>query len=152
MKCEHERSVHLFIDSLLNERETAVAYRCGSSDMFDRGVCLCCRKRRCNAVGYGVSRVRQAGSVQMYTRTRASMPFRGWWTQPAVGLVFAGAVPRWNTPQRRWSTGMFSLSTVYHYQLKIHFSGQVKRSEMEPSLTVSLHGTKGEAEDLELRL
>ncbi|XP_077964593.1 lipoprotein lipase isoform X4 [Gasterosteus aculeatus] len=41
---------------------------------------------------------------------------------------------------------------VYHYQLKIHFSGQVKRSEMEPSLTVSLHGTKGEAEDLELRL
>uniref|UniRef100_G3PBM6 triacylglycerol lipase n=1 Tax=Gasterosteus aculeatus aculeatus TaxID=481459 RepID=G3PBM6_GASAC len=117
VKCEHERSVHLFIDSLLNERETAVAYRCGSSDMFDRGVCLCCRKRRCNAVGYGVSRVRQAGSVQMYTRTRASMPFR-----------------------------------VYHYQLKIHFSGQVKRSEMEPSLTVSLHGTKGEAEDLELRL
>ncbi|KAL6107884.1 uncharacterized protein ACO6RY_18559 [Pungitius sinensis] len=62
-KCEHERSVHLFIDSLLNGREAAVAYRCGSNDMFDRGVCLSCRKGRCNAVGYGVSKVRRARGV-----------------------------------------------------------------------------------------
>lgn len=41
---------------------------------------------------------------------------------------------------------------VYHYQLKIHFSSRVDRSEMEPSLTVSLYGTKGEAENLELKL
>lgn len=41
---------------------------------------------------------------------------------------------------------------VYHYQLKIHFSSKVNRSEMEPSLTVSLYGTKGEAENLELKL
>ncbi|XP_037325001.2 lipoprotein lipase isoform X2 [Pungitius pungitius] len=116
-KCEHERSVHLFIDSLLNGREAAVAYRCGSKDMFDRGVCLSCRKGRCNAVGYGVSKVRRARGVQMYTRTRASMPFR-----------------------------------VYHYQLKIRFSGRSNRSEAEPPLTASLHGTKGEAEHLELKL
>lgn len=42
--------------------------------------------------------------------------------------------------------------TVYHYQLKIHFSSKVNRSEMEPSLTVSLYGTKGEAENLQLKL
>ncbi|KAK5870225.1 hypothetical protein PBY51_024878 [Eleginops maclovinus] len=117
VRCEHERSVHLFIDSLLNEQEAAKAYRCGSPDMFDRGMCLSCRKSRCNAVGYDISKVRKARSVQMYTKTRASMPFR-----------------------------------VYHYQLKIHFSSKVNRSEMEPSLTVSLFGTKGEAENLELKL
>lgn len=47
----------------------------------------------------------------------------------------------------------FSLSRpVYHYQLKIHFSSKVNHSEMEPSLTVSLYGTKGEAANLELKL
>lgn len=46
---------------------------------------------------------------------------------------------------------MLSL-TVYHYQLKIHFSSKVNISEMEPSLTVSLFGTKGEAENLQLKL
>ncbi|KAI4829125.1 hypothetical protein KUCAC02_023187 [Chaenocephalus aceratus] len=117
VKCEHERSVHLFIDSLLNEQDAAKAYRCGSTDMFDRGMCLSCRKSRCTAVGYDISLVRRARSVQMYTKTRASMPFR-----------------------------------VYHYQVKIHFSSKVDRSEMEPSLTVSLFGTRGEAENLELKL
>ncbi|XP_013766585.1 lipoprotein lipase [Pundamilia nyererei] len=117
VKCEHERSVHLFIDSLLNEQEAAMAYRCGSNDMFDRGMCLSCRKSRCNTVGYDISKVRKPRSVQMYTKTRSSMPFR-----------------------------------VYHYQLKIHFSSKVNSSDMEPSLTVSLYGTKGEAENLQLKL
>lgn len=40
---------------------------------------------------------------------------------------------------------------VYHYQLKIYFSSKVNRSDMEPSLTVSLYGTEGEAENLELQ-
>ncbi|XP_037530601.1 lipoprotein lipase [Nematolebias whitei] len=117
VKCEHERSIHLFIDSLLNKQEVAKAYRCGSSDMFNRGMCLSCRKTRCNTVGYDMSKVRRARRVQMYTKTRASMPFK-----------------------------------VYHYQMKIHFSSKVKASEMEPSLTLSLFGTKGEAENLELKL
>lgn len=77
VKCEHERSVHLFIDSLLNERDAARAYRCGSSDAFNRGMCLSCRKSRCNTLGYDISKVRKARDLQMYTRTRASMPFRG---------------------------------------------------------------------------
>ncbi|KAJ8277379.1 hypothetical protein GJAV_G00074530 [Gymnothorax javanicus] len=117
IKCEHERSIHLFIDSLLNEQEASQAYSCASSDMFDRGVCLGCKKNRCNTVGYDVSRVRKARSAKMFTKTRASMPFR-----------------------------------VYHYQLKMHFSSKVNLSEMEPSLTVSLYGTKGDAEELQLNL
>lgn len=117
VRCQHERSVHLFIDSLLNEQEAAKAYRCSSNDMFDRGMCLSCRNSRCNTVGYDISKVRKARNIQMYTKTRASMPFR-----------------------------------VYHYQLKIHFSSKVNSSEMEPSLTISLYGTKGEAENLELKL
>ncbi|XP_076009570.1 lipoprotein lipase [Genypterus blacodes] len=117
VRCEHERSVHLFIDTLLNEQDAPKAYRCGNNDIFDRGMCLSCRKKRCNTVGYDISKVRKARNVQMYTKTRASMPFR-----------------------------------VYHYQLKIHFSSKVNRSEMEPSLTVSLYGTKGDAENLDLKL
>ncbi|XP_015249894.1 PREDICTED: lipoprotein lipase-like isoform X2 [Cyprinodon variegatus] len=117
VKCEHERSIHLFIDSLLNVQEPAKAYQCGSNDMFDRGMCLSCRKGRCNKLGYNASKVRKLRSVQMFTKTRASKPFR-----------------------------------VYLYQVKIHFSGKVKWSEMEPSLTISLYGTRGEAENLELKL
>ncbi|CAJ1060493.1 lipoprotein lipase [Xyrichtys novacula] len=117
VKCEHERSVHLFIDSLLNEQEAGKAYRCSNSNTFNRGLCLSCHKSRCNTVGYDISKVRRPRNVQMFTNTRASMPFR-----------------------------------VYHYQLKIHFLGNINRSEMEPSLTVSLFGTKAEAENLELKL
>uniref|UniRef100_A0A3B4AR93 triacylglycerol lipase n=1 Tax=Periophthalmus magnuspinnatus TaxID=409849 RepID=A0A3B4AR93_9GOBI len=117
VKCEHERSIHLFIDSLLNEKEAARAYRCSSNEVFNRGMCLNCRKSRCNAVGYDTRVVRKPRNVQMYTMTRSSMPFR-----------------------------------VYHYQLKVHFSSKVNHSEMESSLTVSLYGTKGEAENLELKL
>ncbi|XP_030639366.1 lipoprotein lipase [Chanos chanos] len=115
IKCEHERSIHLFIDSLLNEQDASKAYSCGSNDMFNRGMCLSCRKNRCNTVGYDVTKVRKPRSVKMFTKTRSSMPFR-----------------------------------VYHYQLKIHVSSKMNRTEMEPSLSVSLYGTNGEAENLQL--
>lgn len=63
------------------------------------------------------------------------------------GLVRSGPLPGAELPIS------LSLSLpVYHYQLKIHFSSRVDRSEMEPSLTVSLFGTEGEAENLELKL
>uniref|UniRef100_A0A8C2CQP7 PLAT domain-containing protein n=1 Tax=Cyprinus carpio TaxID=7962 RepID=A0A8C2CQP7_CYPCA len=107
----HERSVHLFIDSLLNEGEASRAYICGSNDMFNCGMCLQCHKNRCNTVGYETSKVRKARSIKMFTKTRGSMPFR-----------------------------------VFHYQLKINFLGKLNQLAMEPTLTVSLYGTNGEAE------
>ncbi|KAF7703084.1 lipoprotein lipase [Silurus meridionalis] len=76
IKCEHERSIHLFIDSLLNGAEASKAYSCGSSTMFERGVCLRCPKNHCNNVGYDAKRVHKARSVKMFTKTRASMPFK----------------------------------------------------------------------------
>ncbi|XP_065100834.1 lipoprotein lipase isoform X2 [Paramisgurnus dabryanus] len=117
IKCEHERSVHLFIDSLLNEEDPSRAYSCGSKEMFDRGVCLHCRKNRCSTVGYDVSKARKARSIKMFTKTRASMPFR-----------------------------------VFHYQLKINFHAKTNQSEMDPALVVSLYGTDGEAEDVQLNV
>lgn len=84
IKCEHERSIHLFIDSLLNKQEAGTAYSCGSSEMFDRGMCLKCNKNSCNTIGYDTSKVRKARSVKMFTKTRASMPFKG--TSSATGI------------------------------------------------------------------
>uniref|UniRef100_A0A8C1X9S0 PLAT domain-containing protein n=1 Tax=Cyprinus carpio TaxID=7962 RepID=A0A8C1X9S0_CYPCA len=75
--CEHERSVQLFIDSLLNEGEASRAYICGSNDMFNCGMCLQCHKNRRHIVGYDASKVRKARSIKMFTKTRGSLPFRG---------------------------------------------------------------------------
>uniref|UniRef100_A0A8C1L238 PLAT domain-containing protein n=1 Tax=Cyprinus carpio TaxID=7962 RepID=A0A8C1L238_CYPCA len=76
IRCEHERSVHLFIITLLNEGEASRAYSCGSNDMFNCGMCLQCHKNRCNTVGYDASKVRKARSIKMFTKTRGSMRFR----------------------------------------------------------------------------
>uniref|UniRef100_A0A4W5RW94 Lipase domain-containing protein n=1 Tax=Hucho hucho TaxID=62062 RepID=A0A4W5RW94_9TELE len=75
-RCSHERSIHLFIDSLVNKQEASMAYRCGSNDMFDRGMCLSCRKNHCNTVGYNIRKIRKTRSIKMYTKTKDSMPFR----------------------------------------------------------------------------
>ncbi|XP_043576761.1 lipoprotein lipase-like [Chiloscyllium plagiosum] len=76
IKCQHERAIHLFIDSLLNENSPSVAYRCSNQETFEKGVCLSCRKNRCNKVGYDVRIIRTKRSGRMYLKTGADMPFR----------------------------------------------------------------------------
>ncbi|KAK6314294.1 lipoprotein lipase [Coregonus clupeaformis] len=77
VKCSHERSIHLFIDSLVNAAEhQTMAYRCSSKEAFMKGMCLNCRKNRCNKVGYGVNKVRLPRSAKMYLKTREMMPFK----------------------------------------------------------------------------
>lgn len=77
VKCSHERSIHLFIDSLVNAAEhQTMAYRCSSKEAFMKGMCLNCRKNRCNKVGYGVNKVRLPRSTKMYLKTREMMPFK----------------------------------------------------------------------------
>ena len=79
IKCSHERSIHLYIDSLVNMNQQSMAFRCSSKDAFNKGMCLSCRKNRCNKLGYNVNKVRSTRSTKMYLKTRDMMPYKGMW-------------------------------------------------------------------------
>nr|XP_021152479.1 endothelial lipase [Columba livia] len=76
VKCEHERSVHLFVDSLVNQDKQSFAFQCTDSSRFKKGICLSCRKNRCNGIGYNARKTRNRRNSKMYLKTRADMPFK----------------------------------------------------------------------------
>uniref|UniRef100_A0A671FH79 Lipase G, endothelial type n=1 Tax=Rhinolophus ferrumequinum TaxID=59479 RepID=A0A671FH79_RHIFE len=76
MKCEHERAVHLFVDSLMNQDKPSFAFQCTDSNRFKKGICLSCRNNRCNSIGYNAKKTRKKRNSKMYLKTRAGMPFR----------------------------------------------------------------------------
>uniref|UniRef100_A0A2K6FD72 phospholipase A1 n=1 Tax=Propithecus coquereli TaxID=379532 RepID=A0A2K6FD72_PROCO len=76
VKCEHERAVHLFVDSLVNQDKPSFAFQCTDSNRFKKGICLSCRKNRCNSIGYNAKKMRKKRNSKMYLKTRAGMPFR----------------------------------------------------------------------------
>ncbi|KAJ7335325.1 hypothetical protein JRQ81_013266, partial [Phrynocephalus forsythii] len=98
IKCSHERSIHLFIDSLLYDEKPIMAYRCSSKEAFERGRCLSCRKNRCNNVGYKVNRVRSKRNVKMYLKTRARMPYKVFHYQFKIHFFGKVNVTRTNQP------------------------------------------------------
>ncbi|KAM4576770.1 endothelial lipase [Odontesthes bonariensis] len=78
MKCEHERAVHLFVDSLMNKEHMSFAFQCTGPDRFKKGICLSCRKNRCNNIGYNSRKMRKRRNTKMYLKTRADTPFGGY--------------------------------------------------------------------------
>ncbi|XP_008563235.1 PREDICTED: hepatic triacylglycerol lipase-like, partial [Galeopterus variegatus] len=76
IKCAHERSVHLFIDSLLHDSMQSTAYLCDNMDRFSQGLCLSCRKGRCNTLGYHIRQERHSKSKRLFLVTRAQSPFK----------------------------------------------------------------------------
>ncbi|XP_067250936.1 endothelial lipase isoform X1 [Chanodichthys erythropterus] len=78
MKCEHERAVHLFVDSLMNKDHVSYAFQCTGPDRFKKGICLSCRKNRCNSIGYNSKKMRKRRNSKMYLKTRADTPFGGY--------------------------------------------------------------------------
>uniref|UniRef100_A0A8C5N9A8 triacylglycerol lipase n=1 Tax=Gouania willdenowi TaxID=441366 RepID=A0A8C5N9A8_GOUWI len=78
MKCEHERAVHLFVDSLMNKEHASFAFQCVGPDRFKKGICLSCRKNRCNNIGYNARKMRKRHITKMYLKTRADTPYGGY--------------------------------------------------------------------------
>ncbi|XP_067409401.1 lipoprotein lipase isoform X2 [Emydura macquarii macquarii] len=97
VKCSHERSIHLFIDSLLYEDKPNLAYRCNAKETFEKGLCLSCRKNRCNNLGYMVNKVRSKRNSKMYLKTRSQMPYKVFHYQ--VKVHFFGKVNMTKTNQ-----------------------------------------------------
>lgn len=92
IKCSHERSVHLFIDSLLHASMQSTAYQCSDMGTFSQGLCLSCKKGHCNTLGYHVRQEWQGKkSKKLFLATRAQSPFKGecgWpMRQPLIGRV-----------------------------------------------------------------
>ncbi|XP_029398867.1 hepatic triacylglycerol lipase isoform X2 [Mus pahari] len=76
IKCAHERSVHLFIDSLQHSDLQSIGFQCSDMGSFSQGLCLNCKKGRCNTLGYDIRRDRPGKSKRLFLITRAQSPFK----------------------------------------------------------------------------
>nr|XP_045016533.1 hepatic triacylglycerol lipase [Jaculus jaculus] len=87
IKCAHERSVHLFIDSLCHEDLQSTGYHCRDMDRFSQGLCLSCRRGHCNTLGYHIRREPPGKSKMLFLVTRAQSPFKVYHYQFKVQFI-----------------------------------------------------------------
>ncbi|XP_063782242.1 hepatic triacylglycerol lipase [Pseudophryne corroboree] len=76
VKCSHERSVHLFIDSILNEDMPVTAYECKDIDTFETGMCLKCLKNECVVLGYNINSNGVYPGRRLFLKTQSRMPYK----------------------------------------------------------------------------
>ncbi|KAI2661538.1 Endothelial lipase [Labeo rohita] len=126
MKCEHERAVHLFVDSLMNKDHVSYAFQCTDPDRFKKGICLSCRKNRCNSIGYNAKKMRKRRNSKMYLKTRADTPFGGSadgvglnltntflvFTEEDIGELLKISL-RWEGPSDSWSSVLKHLRSSF---------------------------------------
>lgn len=100
-KCDHQRSVLLFLDSVTNACRT-VAYPCSDYDSFLDGKCLSCEgfdSLGCPLFGYDVIRWKevllQRNQTSTYFSTNAAPPFCR--TNYKLEIVSWNSEPRWGT-------------------------------------------------------
>uniref|UniRef100_A0A8D0KP77 Hepatic triacylglycerol lipase n=1 Tax=Salvator merianae TaxID=96440 RepID=A0A8D0KP77_SALMN len=87
VKCAHERSVHLFIDSLRHNNKRITGYWCKDMQTFDKGRCLNCGSNRCNVLGYYIQKKRVPTSRQLFLKTRSQQPFKVYHYQFKIHFV-----------------------------------------------------------------
>ncbi|XP_056428399.1 hepatic triacylglycerol lipase [Hyla sarda] len=78
VKCSHERSVHLFMESILNEDKQNIGYECKDFKTFQKGVCLKCPKSGCVTLGYNINRGGIRPRHSLFLKTRFNMPFKAY--------------------------------------------------------------------------
>nr|XP_048280068.1 hepatic triacylglycerol lipase isoform X2 [Myodes glareolus] len=178
IKCAHERSVHLFIDSLRHSGLQSTGFQCSDMDSFSQGLCLSCKKGRCNTLGYDIHKDRPGKSKKLFLITRAQAPFRGpggqqWETAPSPevrGQPWVSVLRDYLFETRSLTVlDLYQLAsklqgspisasnlatagiTIYHYQFKIQFINQIEKP-VEPTFSMSLMGTKEEVKKIPITL
>ncbi|XP_060611675.2 hepatic triacylglycerol lipase [Anolis sagrei] len=87
VKCAHERSVHLFIDSLRHEDKRMMGFWCKDMQTFDKGRCLRCRGHRCNTLGFHIRKARLPESRRLFLKTQSREPFKVYHYQFKIHFV-----------------------------------------------------------------